>query len=274
MTSTRRDAPAARARRAALIRRRVVAATLATFALAWGGHRRLADRRADGPRPHRRAAYNARGALARHDRRAGRARARPARRQLHEPEPGRPDDPVRPRLRARLDDDRDRRRLAADRARAVLLRARPDRARTVAPPAPVHGARLDARRRARSVRGERRRRRVVPRHRRAGRDPRVGAADLRRASSRCSTPTGATRSRSATRWRRSRPLSSPRASAPAASSTERWRPRSWPPATGRRPRSPFPLPLTLSGPGAADGWLRYGGVVVLDDGTHRVVEAR
>jgi hypothetical protein len=80
--------------------------------------------------------------------------------------------------------------------------ARPDRARMVAPPAPVHGARLDARRRARSVRGERRRRRVVPRPRRGGRDPRVGAADLRRASSRCSTPTGATRSRSATRWRR------------------------------------------------------------------------
>jgi hypothetical protein len=40
------------------------------------------------------------------------------------------------------------------------------------------------------------------------------------------------------------------------------------------PALPLPLPLTLSGPGAADGWLRYGGVVVLDDGTHRVVEAR
>jgi hypothetical protein len=40
------------------------------------------------------------------------------------------------------------------------------------------------------------------------------------------------------------------------------------------PALPPPLPLTLSGPGAADGWLRYGGVVVLDDGTHRVVEAR
>jgi len=36
MTSKQRDALAARARRAALIRRRVVAATLATFALAWG----------------------------------------------------------------------------------------------------------------------------------------------------------------------------------------------------------------------------------------------
>ena len=248
MTSTQRDAPAARARRAVLsdaVRARLLhyepSGTSGRAArVERGGHRRRADRRADGPRPHRRAAYDARGALARHDRRAGRARARPARRQLHEPEPGRPDDPVRPRLRARLDDDRDRRRLAADRARAVLLRARPDRARTVAPPAPVHGARLDARRRERSVRGERRRRPVVPRHRRGGRDPRVGAADLRRASSGCSMPTGATRSRSATRWRRSRPLSSPRASAPAASSTERWRPRSWPPASGRRPGSPSP----------------------------------
>ena len=36
MTSTQRDAVTARARRARLIRRRVVAATLATFALAWG----------------------------------------------------------------------------------------------------------------------------------------------------------------------------------------------------------------------------------------------
>lgn len=36
MTATQREALAARARRAAAIRRRVVAATLATFALAWG----------------------------------------------------------------------------------------------------------------------------------------------------------------------------------------------------------------------------------------------
>jgi len=36
MNSTQRDALAARARRARLIRRRVAAATLATFALAWG----------------------------------------------------------------------------------------------------------------------------------------------------------------------------------------------------------------------------------------------
>ena len=64
-------------------------------------------------------------------------------------------DRVRERRPAVVDDDRDRRRVDADPARPLLLRARAHRAGTLAQPASLHPARRR--------RGHRRQRRVVPR---------------------------------------------------------------------------------------------------------------
>src|SRR4051794_9203864 len=100
--------------------------------LLFGG--KLVKGRPPAPRP--------RGAVAGDDRRARRARRRAARRRLPEPEPRRHLDPVRLRLPARMDDARHRRRLGAHRARAVLLRPRPDRPAALALAASLHRARV------------------------------------------------------------------------------------------------------------------------------------
>ena len=249
MTATAREALAARARRVALIRRRVVAATLAAFVLAWGviafagsmgAQATTATATASASDDSASTAASSADQLPRrHDgavlaamdsehvfwitsRAAGvvallassaavtlgllmggrLVRGRTAAlRVTHEalslatigallvhalallgdgflsPSLADVDDPARQRIPAGLDDDRDRRRMDADSARPLLLRARAHRARALAPAAPLHRAGVAARRRARAVRGDRRGHRMVPGRRRGGRDPGGGAAD-------------------------------------------------------------------------------------------------